>query len=125
MGLPEILKSKYLLRFDELITEGEKIHKDIKVTSTRHKDWDGVSKIINHYHVDWSRFVGWRTSVSTLLYNVIPTANVHYKAVSRFPELSNEEDHLEYGISLLKAIKEDFKNGMFESLASQWEAANL
>jgi hypothetical protein len=129
MGLPENIKSKYLLRFDELIVEGEIIHKDIKTTHKRYErmfsgeDGSNVERTI--YHIDWPRFVKWRTSVSTLLYNVIPTANVHYEAVSSFPKLSNEKDHLEYGISLLKAIKEDFKNGMLESLAVQWEAANL
>ncbi|MGA2915879.1 MAG: DUF4145 domain-containing protein [Sedimentisphaerales bacterium] len=128
MSLPENLKSKYLLRFDELIAEGEKIHRDIKTTS---KTYPNVfnsyrnNKEVTTHHIDWPRFVEWRTKVSTLLCNVVPNTNVQYKAANTFQELESRKDHLEYGISFLKAVKEDFKIGMLESLASQWEAANL
>jgi hypothetical protein len=128
MGLPENLKSKYQHRFDELIAEGEGIHKDIRTEhkTLRHAFHDDDSNVVRTTHyIDWPRFVEWRTKVSTLLYNVVPKSNVHYEAVNKFPMLSNEKDHLEYGISLLKAIKEDFENGMFESIADQLEAAIL
>jgi len=128
MSLPENLKSKYRLRFDELIAEGERIHKDIKTehkTHLRAFDTDGSNVVTTTHYIDWPRFVEWRTKVSTLLYNVVPKANVHYEAVNKFPMLRNEKDQLEYGISLLKAIKEDFETGMFESIADQLEAAIL
>lgn len=125
MSLPDNLKSKYLSRFAELIAEGEKIHKDIKTDHKEHRSIDHSLSISTTHHIDWRRFVEWRTKVSTLLCNVVPKANVHYEAVSKFPHITNKKDHLEYGLSLLKAINEDFENGMLESLASQWEAANL
>jgi hypothetical protein len=128
MSLPEKLKSKYVQRFDELIAEGEKIHKDIRTTSKTYRNVFnsyGDNKEVTTHHIDWQRFVKWRTNVSTLLCNVIPKANVHYEAISEFPKLSNKKDRLEYGISLLKAVKEDFENGMLESIADQLECANL
>jgi hypothetical protein len=128
MSLPENLKSKYRLRFDELITEGEKIHRDIKTEHKTHSHSfleDGSNWVETKHHIDWPRFVEWRTNVSTLLCNVIPKANVHYEDVSNFPHLSCTKGLLEYGISLLKAIKEDFESGMIENLADQLEAANL
>jgi hypothetical protein len=128
MSLPENLKSKYLHRFDELIVEGEKLHRAIKATSKTYRNAYNIygdNTVVTTHDIDWPQFVKWRTNVSTLLCNIVPKTNVHYEAVSEFPKLRNEKGYLEYGISLLKAIKEDFKNGMLESLASQWEAANL
>jgi hypothetical protein len=128
MSLPKNLKSKYSLRFDELIDEGERIYKDIK---TEHKTYRnaynsyGENVVRTSHHIDWSRFVKWRTNVTTLLCIVVPKQNVHYAIATDFPQLSNTKDHLEYGISQLKAIKEDFENGMLESLADQLEPANL
>jgi hypothetical protein len=127
MSLPARLKSKYLLRFDELIAEGENIHKDIRPEHTYSgKSFIDYSDIITTTHpVDWQRYIEWRTKVSSLLCNIVSKDNVHYQTIIGFSKINNTKEHLEYGLSLLKGIKEDFKNGMLESIASQWEAANL
>ena len=107
----ENLKSKYLQRFDELIAQGEDIYKGIK---TEHKTipnsyWaeNGSNVVKTTHYINWPIFVEWRTKAATLLSNVVPITNVHYETVHKFfPEIKNKKDHLEYGIALLKAIKE-------------------
>ena len=122
MGLPPRLQQKYLARFETLIAEGEGIHADMQVTTSRHEYWDRTSDVRRKYQVDWGRFVEWRTKVASLLSNIVPESNVNHRAVINIPNLSNQKGRLEYGIALLKGIREDFTYGLLDDLVIQIEA---
>lgn len=118
MGFPANLRRQYLSRFSELIAEGEGIYNDIEVTESSYESWlDEASKVRHHYRVDWQRFVEWRTKVASLLSNIVPENNVNHRQVINFPSLDNRKDRLEYGISLLKGIKQDFETGFLDDFA--------
>ncbi len=122
MGFPPNLRRQYLSRFSELIAEGEGIYNDIEVTESSYESWlDEASKVRHHYRVDWQRFVEWRTKVASLLSNIVPENNVNHRQVINFPSLDNRKDRLEYGISLLKGIKQDFETGFLDDLPNQIE----
>jgi len=72
--------------------------------------------------VNWQRFVTWRTTSVTLLTQVLPQEHAHRKAVDGFAQISNEKSKLEWGISFLKGIEDDFKNGFLGSLSAVIEA---
>lgn len=124
MQLPPNLQKKYLQRFDELIEEGRSIHKAIKeipgmvnvdVLGNHHQ---GPS----HLEVDWESFVTWRTRSVTLLSQVVGKSGPHVEAVEVFSQTGNTKDRLEWGISFLRGIRDDFWKGFLNDLALLVEA---
>lgn len=124
MGLPAALRQKFLQRFDELLEEGRAIHRDIKVIpGESYFTSDGIIRQRNSIHsVDWPRFVTWRTRCVTLLGLVIGTEASHQGALAGFAVLKREKGGLEWGISFLEAIKDDFKQGFLEKLGALVES---
>jgi hypothetical protein len=119
MNLPPLLTQKFLHRFGELISEGEAIHKAIQTIPGEYDDsyWSGGSHRRPDRHVvNWQRFVTWRTSCVTLLDQILPQPHAHRKAVDGFAQIPNDKGKLEWGISFLKGIEDDFKKGLLGSL---------
>jgi len=129
-SLPPKLTKKILDRFDELIVEGEAIQKAIKkipgkpIRSFIGRGYlDGeVRNSPDTYKVDWEDFVKWRTSVKTLLAKIIKPEHTHSKTVESFSELPNKKGGLEYGISILRSLREDFAKGFLVDLKILVEA---
>jgi hypothetical protein len=119
MNLPPLLNQKFLQRFGELISEGEAIHKAIETIPGQYDEnyWSGGGHRRPDRHVvNLQRFVTWRTSCVTLLDQILPEHHPHRKAVEGLAQISNEKGKLEWGISFLKGIEDDFKKGFLASL---------
>ncbi len=96
MPLPPELQQKFLGRFDELIKEGEDIQKAINMT--------------------------WRTKSSSLLAQVIPRKHFHHDHVKHFSIMGDSKEGLEWCLSFLKGIKEDFEKDFLGDLGMAIEA---
>ena len=127
--VPPKLHEKLLSRFDELIAEGETIHGAMERVPPQYTP--GVVRTgsggLTHYTrerfiVDWPSFVKWRTSIATLLAQLVPPGHVHRQTVENLSRLKNKKDQLEYGISLLRSLREDFCAGRLDDLAIAVEA---
>ncbi len=121
MILPEKIKQKYLCRLEALIEKGEKVpvHSETITHTNPFTDKRRYERLEN---IDWPKFVEWRTNCVTLLDQVIPQNSVHRSNVDGFRVLRNTKYELEYGISFLKSIKDDFERGFLEDLALEIEA---
>lgn len=121
MILPEKIKQKYLSRFEDLIEKGEKVpvHPE---TITHTNPFTDKQRYERSENIDWPKFVQWRTNCITLLDQVIPQNSAHRSTVDQFRALSNTKNHLEFGISFIKSIKDDFERGFLEDLALEIEA---
>lgn len=122
MILPEKIKQKYLSRLNDLIEKGEKV--PIHTESIGHlaNYITGEMTYTQVEKIDWAKFVEWRTNCITLLDQVIPKNSAHRSTVDEFRVLKNSREHLEFGISFLKSIKDDFERGYLEDLALEIEA---
>jgi hypothetical protein len=121
--LPPKTKQKYLARICELIEKGKQIpitHKTIPGRVNRITGDVGPSK--NVVNVGWPQFVEWRTNCVTLLDNIIPINSTHRSTVDHFKTLTNEPGTLEFGISYLKSIQNDFENEFLGNLYVEIEA---
>jgi hypothetical protein len=121
MAVASKLKEKYLRRLEELIAEAQALPPDSR-QRVKSVDFDGHKTYVTDHFLKWAEFVEWRTSVSSVLDVVVPPGSIHRKAVDAFPELSNELHIREYGSSFLKAVRNDFDQGLFENLASEVDA---
>lgn len=122
MKLPPNLKQRYLFRLAELIQKGERVPvKDSQVLSSTNS-FSGEKKYHTVKHVDWPKFVEWRTACVTILDQVVPHASVHRKTVEIFGSLGNEPDKLQFGIAYLKAIREDIEADHLNDIAAEIEA---
>lgn len=126
MKLPKNLLEKIMSRFDSLVVEGQRILADAEEIPerTRQIDWEGTEHVVHRAckKLDWPRFVEWRAKSATLLSHVLPKDSVHCKGVEGFPRLDPVSDGLQWGISMLKAAKDDLGQGFFDSLSGQIEA---
>jgi hypothetical protein len=128
MTLPPKLFHKYLERFNELIDEGESIRRAIQVIpgqpGTPQWQMIGGSRGMptqDKYEIDSKSFDEWRINCISLLAQVIPQDSPHKERVERFNKIRADKITLEMGISILKAIKEDFEQGFLGNLALQIE----
>ena len=116
MSLPPVLQKKYLDRFDELICTGETIEKNIKTIHGRRFSSfvqpDRVRHEPDKHVVNWSDFIQWQTNCLSLLSQIIPVGHAHKKSLDVFGKLTNKLDNLQWGMSTLKALKEDFEKGL-------------
>jgi hypothetical protein len=126
MPLPLVLQKKYLDRFVDLIMTGESLKKNITtIPGRRFSNFvnpDRVSKEQDKHIVDWSDFIQWRTNCLSLLSQIIPVGHAHKKSLDDFGRLKNKLDNLQWGISTLKALREDFEKGLLGDLLIQVEA---
>mgnify|MGYP001558099045 FL=1 len=114
MPLPPLLQRQYLDRFDELIATGEDIQKNKKMIPCRQFRsfvTETVRKEPDKHIVDWSDFTKWRTNCLSLLSQVVPSRHPLQKTVENFGKITNKIDHVQWGISTLKAFKDDFERG--------------
>lgn len=115
MTLPPQLFSKYLTRFDELITEGEEI--------------DNLSSEIDSSNPYFSSLLEWKVKCISLLDQVIPLKSTQRSLIEELKtplELRKTDDIyravLRKGLSYLRGIKSDFENGFLENLTLAIEA---
>ena len=126
MSLPPQLQAKYLARFDELIAEGESLHKSIRQLPGDVTAWDGFSGQVlgrgpTKHVVDWPSFVEWKTSCIALVSQVLIAGSALGKSVETFQHIKNDGSNLEWGIATLKAVREDFEKGFIGDLLIQVE----
>ncbi len=126
MGYPSRTLGTILNRFDTLIAEGEAVLKNAHVVPAVF-EYDQLTqrqyqRRAGYKEFDWSCYVEWRTKAATLACYVIPISHVHEKAAKEIPLLSPTEEHMEWTISFLRAVKNDLESGFLDGLASQIEA---
>jgi hypothetical protein len=129
MTLPPKLFNKYLERFNKLIKAGENIHQAITVipgtpATPQHQIIGGPRGMPTPeaYRIDSNSFNEWRINCISLLDQVIPQNSPHRDQVARFNQGSADKTRLEMGISILKAIKDDYEKGFLGDLSLQIEA---
>ena len=121
--IPHKTKQKYISRLKKLIERGEAIEIRTKtIPGTENSATGRLSASRQITQINWPTFVEWRTNCITLLDNIVPAKSLHMKTVDGFHTLKNEKGSLEFGISFLKSIKDDFNNGFLESLYLEIEA---
>jgi len=122
MALPPQLKQRYLARLDEVIRKGE----DVPVRDEQQVgSYNYITKETRYRPkkvVDWPTFVEWRTACVTILDQVVPQQSAHRATIDAFSSLGNAPDKLQFGISFLKAIREDLKDDHLNDVASEIEA---
>jgi hypothetical protein len=121
--IPPKTKQKYFERLRELISKGENIEIRTK-TIPGEENWatGRISRSRQVVQIDWPSFVEWRTNCITLLDNIIPSNSIHRATVDGFNSLKNDKGQLQFGVSFLKSIQDDFKNGYLDSLSLEIEA---
>lgn len=120
MILPEKIKQKYLSRLEDLIEKGKRVPVQTEsIVSTNYVTEKRTCHQIEK--IDWPMFVEWRTNCVTLLDQIIPKNCAHRPTVDGFSALTNTKGHLEFGISFLKSIKDDFEGGFLENLTLEIE----
>lgn len=110
MTLPPNLFSKYLARFDELITEGEEIDR-------------ASLPEINFLDSHFNKLVEWKVKCISLLDQVIPLKSAQRKLIEELKQSEEpmKVDYIYRGVlrrclSYLKGIKSDFESGFLEDL---------
>ena len=124
MPLPSKLQMQYLTRFDELICNGEAIHRTMKKAPgpVRVAYGDGcVQRDSDVDLVDWPSFVTWKTNCIALIGQVVDLSSSLGKIVESFQKIKNNRGNLEWGVATLKALKEDFNKGFTGDLLMQVE----
>ena len=119
--IPPKTYQKYVDRLNELIAKGNDIPVRTEPVGRLANFVTGEKSYKQVVKVDWSKFVAWRTNCITLLDNIIPTNSIHRATVNGFQTLKNNKDQLEFGISFLKSIREDFENGFLDDLSLEIE----
>ncbi len=120
--IPPKTKQKYLNRLNELIKKGQDVPVRTETISSRPSFVTGERSYKQVNKVDWPQFVEWRANCITLLDNIIPINSIHRATANNFRSLENQKDELEFGISFLKSIHEDFENGFLDNLYLEIEA---
>ena len=115
------IKERYLARLDELILQGEALPTEDRQVIASVSMVEGTSYRTEQF-MKLTEFVEWRTSISSILDVVVPHGSIHRKAVDDFPNLDNEIEIRDYGISFLKSVRYDFESGFFEDIASEIDA---
>lgn len=122
MPLPPDLQKKYLTRFDELIAEGELIHKAMQIIpGTTRTSYLGPCVTHDAHVVDLSSFVKWSTSCVALLSQVVPPNSALWTKVDGFQKMIHGRYQLEWGIATLRAVKDNFERGFIPDLLVQIE----
>jgi hypothetical protein len=129
MTLPPKLFNKYLERFNDLIRVGENIHQAMTVipgkpATPQHQIIGGRRGMPtpDKFEVNSNSFNEWRINCISLLAQVIPQNSPHRDRVEQFNQVSADKYGLEMGISILKAIKDDYEKGFLGDLSLQIEA---
>jgi len=122
MRLPPSVKQKYLSRLEQIIAKGESVPINTKSVPSGGNYLTGQTNYKQVKVVDWPSFVEWRTNAITLIDQIVPKWSSHRQAVEGFSALSNEPDRLEFGVSFLKALRDDLENDYFRDLTSEIEA---
>jgi len=125
ISLPPMLNKKYLRRFSEMISYGEGIEKEIKISPGKIKQGFVKRNIYREKDkqvIDKAAFFQWKVNCVSLISQIIPSHHIHHKSVEVFRDLMPVVDHLRWGLSTLKALKEDFRRGFLGDLLLQVES---
>lgn len=120
MTLPPRLHEKYVVRFEELIAEGEGI---LMGADTQHTP--GVMTASGSFvldpprtsrHIDNTRFHQWQTNCASLLTQLIPEGSVHWQFANSIGRYAPGYDACERSLAKLRAIKADYERGFLGNL---------
>jgi hypothetical protein len=126
MPLPPKLRDRLISQFEKLVSDGEAIHKAIRVVPGEwHEPWIRTQEPFqdpDRHVVEWQPFVVWRTRCVSLLTQAVGGSAAHADVPHGFKGLSNAKSELELGIATLKALRADLAEGYLDDVADQVEA---
>lgn len=126
MRLPPGIREGLVTRLDKLIDEGHAIYEakrlvpDKEASSWRTQDRRAVHP---HFEFDWPRVVTWRTRCISQLAQFLNGLTVHQHVIGFFGGFSADVSSFEEALALLRALRDDLSDGVFDSLARQIEAS--
>jgi uncharacterized protein YutE (UPF0331/DUF86 family) len=128
MYLPPRLFDKYLNRFDELIIKGEEIQRNTRIERgdyypspfPQYIGGEPGSRTPDKFIIDEDAFRQWNINIDSLLDQILPSNSIHKGKINE--GYYDQKFKLESRISILKAIKEDFKQGFLGDLTVKIES---
>jgi len=126
MSIPPKIRIALLARFDSLIAEGKTILDSAEIIPAKY-DYSEVTRrqyetAASYKKLDWPKYVEWRTKSATLLSSILPKEHVHRSSADGFPGLTPSDSNMQWALSLLRGIKDDFEAGFLDQLSSLIEA---
>lgn len=116
------LKQKYIVRLEYLIRIGSDLPELSKQVVSGGNYVTGERAYRTQHYVPRDEFTEWRTNALSLLDVVVPKSSIHRISVERFTGLANDPASKKFGVSFLKAIAQDFKEGFLDNIESQIDA---
>lgn len=116
------VKQKYIARLEQLIQIGSDLPEMSKQVVSGGNYVTGEKHYRTQHYVPSDAFTEWKTNALSLLDVVVPTSSIHRKSVERFNGLVNDPVSKKFGVSFLKAILQDFKEGFLENIEHQIDA---
>jgi len=119
MGLAKTRHDKLLAILDERIREGEGIRAAAKHIPAR-VDQEFPGGFQTHIRardlMDFDRFAEWRSKSMSVAVQIVPPGNAHRQEVERFATAPADIGHLRYILAKLRALKDDFGNGLLDDV---------
>lgn len=115
-------KEKYAARLEQLIRVGSDLPEMSKQVVSGGNYLTGEKHYRTQLYVPSDAFTEWKTNCLSLLDVVVPKTSIHRTSVEGFSVLANDPASKKFGLSFLKAILEDFKQGFLDNIEHQIDA---
>ncbi|TVO75899.1 hypothetical protein [Sedimenticola selenatireducens] len=113
---------KYIARLEHLIQIGSDLPEMSKQVVSGGNYVTGEKHYRTRHYVPSDEFTEWKTNVLSLLDVVVPESSIHRTSVERINSLANDPGSKKFGVSFLKAILQDFKEGFLDNIEHKIDA---
>jgi hypothetical protein len=120
MVLPKNIRTQFLARFDELITEGKEIAHSIVVIPPHTRG--NVSVLYTQYNWDPQRLGRWKTNCLALLDPFAKQGTKLKEQADRFSKATGKKPEVEYCLGVLEAFRDSLEKGFLDDLVLKVEA---
>lgn len=118
--IQKAIKAKFHARMVSLLSEAETVAASGQTRQGRARisymeTGEVASRNPDYEVVDSDKLIEWTTKCATVLSQVIPCSNPNHKVIEEFRELRQPDGHIfRYLVARLRAIKDDFEQGLFD-----------
>lgn len=116
------VKEKYMARLEQLIQVGSDLPEMSRQLVSGGNYLTGERHYRTQDYVPSDVFTEWKTNCLSLLDVVVPKASIHKATVERFSNLANDPASKKFGLSFIKAILQDFRQGFLDDIEHQIDA---
>jgi hypothetical protein len=120
MILPKHIKSQYISRFDELVSEGASIVNSIQVIPPG--NYGNFVMISTSYKWDDRRVEKWKTSCLSLLQPLVSYGTRLHDQVDQFSSATGEKPKMQRALGILEALRDDLEKGFLDDFLLKLEA---